>query len=359
MSGTSGDYVTEALLRLKAGTADKEFFDLLTKEEKEALKYTTGTDIILDTETGQVIESKDSLHGIKTQYSSKEIEGFLNTTGMEDGERSLARIKKDLEEYNNLLASSAENLGTTSKALEFYGKAMHNAEGVVDQHTKESAKAIANQYKFNKTFNESVQVYYNNEEAIKAYMTAMEKGENVSFDLADAMGELAESLEAMFDTELSADFIEEQFEQIQKILTGTEKEAESAYKEIKALLNAEAMTNALGEAMTLAGEDLTSLANAIANLDVKEDLTLGKNFSKQLIDMVNNAHMTVSEMEALFNSLELEIPPYKVQENKVEVKSDTVPESKTRHHYDGYIVNPNPDAEDGYDKIKVNYYWDE
>lgn len=358
LSGTSSDYVTEALLRLKAGTADKEFFDLLTKEEKDALHYVNKEEIYAD-DDGKLTDKKAFIHDIRTQYSSEQINDFLNTAGMEDGERSISRIRKDLEEYNGVLQTTAETLGTTSKALEFYGKALHNAEGTIDEHTRESAKAIANQYKFNKSFNESVQIYYNNEDAIKAYRKAMEDGEKVSFDLADAMGELAESLETMFDTELSTDFIEEQFEQIQKILTGTEEEAESAYREIKALLNAEAMTNALGEAMTLAGKDLTSLSEAIANLDIKEDLTLGKNFSKQLIDMVNNAHMTVSEMEALFNSLELEIPPYKVEENKVEVKSDTIPENKTRHHYDGWMIVPDAESEKGYREVDVDYYWDE
>ena len=38
LNSTSQDYITRAMLKLQSGEADKEFFDLLTDEEKRALK---------------------------------------------------------------------------------------------------------------------------------------------------------------------------------------------------------------------------------------------------------------------------------------------------------------------------------
>ena len=210
LNETSSDFVTEALLRFQAGPSDddKEFFAKLTDTEKAALSsqmVTTGA-------------GSTTLSGVSVDsgYSVQQVQDYLQLTG--DLQRSIERQRDDLKSYNTVLASSAEGLGTTAQALEFFGHAMYNASEESNDFTKESAKNIAAQYKFNKAYNATVSVYYDNKDAIKAYGKAIKNNEEISYDLADAMGELSISLKEM-GLSLSAETISDKLSTIEKLLT--------------------------------------------------------------------------------------------------------------------------------------------
>lgn len=347
-NSSSKQYIEEALLRLQSGTADTEFFNKLTNEEKEALRSSMGTRTYLYGDGTQ--KETNTIQGvdIDSQYSTEQVNSWLAAN--EEVSRSAERIKADLKDYNSVLGEQAAQLGTTKEALEFYAIATEKAGKMENQKDRASAESIALQYKFNKAYNKTVSVYLNNKKAIEAYQKALENHEEVAYDVADAMGELANSLKDM-GLSLDAETISNHLDDVQKLLGGTEKEAKEAYVTLKELSNIDLLSSTLGVAKT----EVESLGKTIAGLSAGDTLT--GEFADNLTQMVNDAHLTEQELIDLFNNLHLEIPPYEAAPNEVSVDSVTVPGYATRHYYNGQMVIP--DGKGGYKKETVDYYWDE
>lgn len=276
---------------------------------------------------------------------------------------NIKRQNQDLISYNQTLESQAEALGTTKEALEFYNIAMDNASKKVSEKTADTAKQVAEQYKFNKAYNNAVSVYYDNEKAIKAYAKAIEKGEEVSYDLADAMGEVSKSLKEM-GLSLSSETISTHLKEIEKLLTGTEQEAEEVYKTLLHLSRLDVLKQMFGNE-----EQYQNFFNGIASgyealVAEIEKTDFGNNINQQYADalsqMINATDLTVAQINELAQGLGIEIPvEYQVpaEFSVKDVKFTTQAKSVT-HRYSGEMPNPAYDPEKGNEKtIPIDYAW--
>lgn len=353
----SSQYMTEAMLGLKTGTFDEELTKLLTNEEKEKIKSAVKPEITEPVKSFSF--SADEPFSMYSQYSQEELDKFLATT--DEVGRSIERIKADLKEYNNTLESQAAQLGTTKEALEFYGQATYNASKETNKMDKASAEAIADQYKFNKKYNEAVAVFYDNEEAIKAYGKALENNEQISYDVADAMGELSKSLKEM-GLSLSAEQVSNNLDTIQTLLTGTKEEAEQAYQKLLQL----SQINTLNEIFGPEAEDqlkkytysYQQLVDAINNSDPGSYLST--NYANALSKMITDTNLTIDEINRLAEGLNITIPvEYNVPEKlSVEDKEITTKATSTLHRYTGQMPNPAYDGKKNKKQyLDVNYSW--
>lgn len=252
LNASSQNYIAEAYSALVAG--DKKYnFDTLNNEEKRAL-----SEIIPQvSKKGNISQYA----GLSESFSTEEINKILVQT-QEIG-NTIERIKRDTANYNSELEAQAKQLDTSVEALDLYAVALDNANGVTHTQTLETAKNVAERYKFNKAYNNSVKIYYDNEEAIKEYTKAIKNGTEPSYDLADAMGELAISLKEM-GLNLSGKSIAGNLDTINKLLTGTAEEAEDAYKALYEISQQDVLKRIFGDPddVTMAEEQADKLRNA-------------------------------------------------------------------------------------------------
>lgn len=358
LSGSSQSYITEALLGLNAGTATEETFKMLTDEEKKAIAgLSRGQQVTMYSDGTQ--ETTDLLGGmeISSEYNMDQINKWLELSG-EVG-RSTERIKADLKEYQNTLESYASSLDTSTEALEFFGHAMYNASGEVNDMDKASAELIADQYKFNKAYNAAVETYYNNEEAIKEYSKALKNNEDISHDVADAMGELAGTLEDM-GLAMDSETISNHLDDITTLLTGTEEEAEAAYQKLLVLARMDTMTEMFGpeaqNQLAQYGYTYQQLVDGISNTN--PGALLSENYANALSQMITDTELTASQIEQLAERLNIEIPmTYQVPEELEMTQKDyTIKASSTLHTYTGEMPNPAYNGKNDV-TIPVNYSW--
>ena len=345
LKSSSESYITEALLRLQAGTFDKDFANLLTNEEKSILQ------------SGKQSSGKIFGVNVANNISNEQLNQLLQLTNETD--RSLERIKSDLLDYNNILANSAKELNTTTEALKFYGYAMYNASNEVNEMNRTTAEAIADQYKFNKMYNKAVEIYYNNEEAIAEYTKALSNNEDIAYDVADAMGELSLSLKNM-GLSMSAETISTHLAWIKQLLTGNKKEAEEAYKVLLSLAQLDTLKEMFGpeaeNQLQKYGYTYQELIDAINSTDA--GTYLSQTYADALGKMITDTELTIDQIQQLADGLNITIPvEYNVPE-KLEIsdKEITTKATSTLHRYTGEMPNP---AYDGTNSptITVDYAW--
>lgn len=246
------------------------------------------------------------------------------------------------------MSAQAQALETTTKALELYGYAMEKSDKGIKDKTKETAKAIAEEYAFNKAYNEAADTFDDTKDAYDAYIKALKTGGKVSYDTVDQVAELQEKLEDMLGLDISPEFLEKNYNDIKTMLSGTASEAEAAYDRIQQ----SAIKDALQNSLNFSADEATNLVNYLATLDPGAELS--STWTKRLVEMINNANMTVDEVESLFANMHIEMPPpddYEISEESV--KSEA---TKTKHTYDGVI--PTGKVKDGVaETIPIKYEW--
>ena len=271
--------------------------------------------------------------------------------------RTIERQKADLIDYNNILKNQAETLGTSKEALDFYAIAMEGAGDIVNNHSAETAEAIAQQYKFNKQYNKAVSIYEDNKEAIEAYNKALKNNENISYEVADAMGEVSLALKEM-GLSLSAETISSHLPLINQLLTGTEEEARAAYEQLLNLAQIDILKSLFGNSEQLVSqyEDIVNHINSLepgANMDAI--------YADKLRNMINDTNLTVAQIQELASQLHIDIPvEYSVPDTfgMKDVHFTTAAKSTT-HTYSGEMPNPaystdNPNAPR---TIPIEYAW--
>lgn len=368
LDSSSESYITEALLRLQAGTFDDEFAKKLTNEEKAILNKNreggSQTTFYKNTKTGKEWSETteyNTVGGVQvdTDISSEQINKWLALN--KEVDRSVERIKADLQDYNYTLDEMAKDMGTSTEALQFYGIAMYNANKETNKMDKAAAEAIANQYKFNKAYNEAVEIYYDNEDAIKAYDKALKNGEDIAYDVADAMGELSKSLKEM-GLSLSAETISEHLEDVKKLLTGNKKEAEEAYQALLKLAQLDTLKSIFGpeakDQVEKYGYSYQQLIDAINNTEA--GTYLAKEYGNALSQMIQDTELTISQINELADGLNITIPvEYKVPDKlSVEDKAITTKATSVLHRYKGEMPNPAWDGKDkSKQKVNIDYTW--
>ena len=162
----------------------------------------------------------------------------------------------------------------------------------------------------------------------------MEKNEDVSYDVADAVGKVLDDLEKMGITLTNGQLKDPKvLANIQKLFSGTRKEAEAAYQELEKL-SIENMWDQW-RAQVLKTKDFTAetidelKANIISLND--GDLITGDNLS-QFRKYIENAQMTYDELIQFLDANHIkyeidDIEPVKVEKNEIPGSSTT-----QRHH---------------------------
>ena len=258
------------------------------------------------------------------------------------------RLKLDTENYNTELQRQAQSLGTTEKALKLYHASLTAAGKAEKDLNKENAKAVGSTYKFNKAWNNAVDTFEKTEDAYDAWLTSLENGEEVSYDVADAVGEMQQSLEDTLGFEVDGDFLKNNSKLIKKFLSDNKQDAEAAYKELK---RKALEATLLGHGIIV--DNITAFTDELNSLNAGEQLS--EKYSKQLTEMLQNTEMTKDELEKIFAEMHLEMPNI---ENEAEWEPVTYeqPGQTTVHHYSGdYPVLKNGELT----TQEINYKWTE
>ena len=339
-SDTSTKYVSGVYEALRAGTLTEEDLKLLTKEELSpiyaGIKFAPNPEY--DNDSMQLV-----------------VDTYENTT-LEDGERSNERRLADLQEYNDELRNQAKELDTTSTALDLYATAMKNANGEVNDHTRETAKSAAEEYKFNKSYNNAISTFEDNKDAFNAYVKALKKGDKVAYDVADGAGAIIDSLKEMKLTITAEDLKDDNvISQINKLLNGTEKEAEAAYEKLFELSQMNALKEFFGD-NEANYEKYQTIIDGINNTKIDGNLTGAAR--DDLAAFLETANFTAEQIQELSNQLGVEIPiTYEAPPDATVVDDQyTIKASTVKHTYSGYM--PSGRVVDGeIETLPVNYSW--
>ena len=153
-----------------------------------------------------------------------------------------ARFAAFSADYTNVLDQNAESLGTTTEALKLYGDTITGVNGELKQLSRSTGELVAQEYAFNKAYNEGVSTFEDAADAYDKWIKSVNsKGKiKISYDVADEVAKIKKSLEDILGSEVSSDFLNKYNKEIKKLFTGTEKEAEDAYKFLQDKLSEEA-----------------------------------------------------------------------------------------------------------------------
>jgi len=236
---------------------------------------------------------------------------------------------------------------------------MKNTGKLTGMQTAEMADQIAASYKFNKAYNDSVKIYEKNTDAIDDWIKASKNQEQVSYETADAIAELVDSLEGVFGRKVSAKFVTDNIETVKTMLTGTEEEAKKAYESLQALADADLLRTTFGDniinGIFKTEQALNDFAAYFSKLDVGGKVD--QEYAKKLIRMVNASKMTQEQIEELFRSMHLEVPDFEGPD--VQVTENTVPSTPqtTTTHHDFSGTMPIPDGNGGYTTQTIEGGW--
>ena len=334
LNADSKDYVTEAAIAISTGQTDKYNFSSMTPEEIDALKAAYN----------ELGGSFLSLTHLSDEYFEK-----LKSQTSEE-----ARAAEDLKRYNEEIVDQATQLGISKNALKVYDTALQNASKSTIEYTKSAASAAAQAYEFNKNYNAGRKAFEDSKDAWNAYTKALKKGEDISYDVADAVGEIIDDLEKMGITLNNSQLKDPKvLSTIQKLFTGTKKEAEAAYQELEKLSLDNMWDQWRAQVLktsTLTNEAIEDLKRSITSLN-ENDLIKGDNFTR-FREYISNAHMTYDELIKFLDANHIK---YEVDDiEPVEVKKNTIPGSKTTQRHT--ITGTNPYTGE---KIDSTLSWEE
>ena len=139
------------------------------------------------------------------------------------------------------------------------------------------------------------------------YGDVLKSGDNTNIKYAQGIGKIRESVEDMFGTDISDDFIADHLEEIERLANGDltvfDELQKAATQDLIMKIAAEVDDPALQETFS-------EMNNIIANADI-ENLEVGASlesteFGNALADLVNSSNLTVEEMQKIFDSFGFE-----------------------------------------------------
>ena len=220
-----------------------------------------------------------------------------------DPAQAVANIaRRTAEEINAIFSANAQQLDTTTEALEAYAAHLIEVnEGLAD-NKKMAAQAAVEHFRMAKALNNLQEVFAENAEVLR------EADEN-SIDYYEALGKVAQAVEDTFGLKVSAEFIKDNLEDIERMAEGDEKALARLRKEVNKdwILNlniSEDNKNALAKEI----DELSALAE---NAPIGTQLTLD---NSDAIAAINEAlytgSATIEDIEAMFNNANLQMPEY-------------------------------------------------
>ena len=301
------DYITEAATAMLTG--ENYQYQYLTPEEIDLLKNS------LD-EMGASIEGVD--------LKSQEFWQHLKEQSSEE-----IRLQQDMARYDDELYNQAKALDVSKNALKAYDVALQNVNKSEDEYSRSAAKAAADTYKFNKAYNTGRKAFENNKDAWNEYVDALQKGVIPAYDVADAAGAILDELEKIGIVLNKSQLKDSQvLKNINKLFTGTAKEAEKAYQELEKLSvsnmwdtwNAKVL-----ESGNLTSDVLKQIQQDITSLN-EDEIINGDNF-KRFREYIENAKMSYEELIQFLDANHIK---YTIDDiEKLDVVANDIPGTKT------------------------------
>ena len=203
-------------------------FELSDEYLKEALGF--GTDSHFDVQDGRVISKGNGYVNAgqgqfmvdKQQeiYDLQEAANNYNAVLIET-----QRLQNDLNAGNVYINQAAEQYDLDAETLQVYAKQLQSINAEQEMSYEAAAKMAVANAKFSKGLKELRDNFEKNIKALETYTKD-------SFEYAEAVASLSESLSKMFGVDVSANFIETYKEQIKEIVRGGEK-AKQVFEELE------------------------------------------------------------------------------------------------------------------------------
>ena len=266
-------YISEGYLAAKIGDTTYDYSALTAREKAEVERQ-----IRANATGGQI---------------SQEQQDFLNQMNNTQFDAT-KRASADVERFNDRLEVEAQQLGTTSNALKLYTLAVEKAGKQNVKYSDAVAKNGAANYKFNKAYNEGRKVFEDSAEAWDTYIKAISNGEDISYDVADAAGEVVDSLKEM-GLVLTEDQLADPdtLKKIKTIFSGTKEEAKAAFEELRDAAWLDNLITKFG----IANQDAKTFIDTLKGMkvgDLLNDQAFFANFQQQL----QNTKMTYDEWKS-------------------------------------------------------------
>lgn len=346
----SVDYITEAITNYKYGNKD---YDLskLSNEEFKSFKNNYEYEGVENASITDGEFNKAENYIILLEKINKE-----EKRRAENGQNTDARRAEDLKKYNDELERQASLLGTTKSSLGIYAAAMKKINKDTSDNTRDTAKNAAEKYKFNKEYNQSVKTFNDNKDAFDRYRKAIKSGkvDDITYDIADAMGEIAKQTRDFLGLDLSDEFFADSknLDLINKMMTGTQKEAKAAYEELRKLGQIDALTH-----LGLDIETAKGILNEVSNTKIGENVQLSPKYINALKEMIDKGNYTKEQVEGILKSADLQLGDGLV----LKETTYNLPEETVEHVYDGQMPDPTGrvDEDGNLMTLPIKYKWKE
>ena len=293
------------------------------------------------------------------EFVSKELESNLGITNqtlqdyinkmreanasVDEFGRTQERIAADLQDYNNTLEAAAQELDVSTKTMELYGDAVLNTDKVEKKKDATTANAIKRMATFNKIYNEAIEVYEDNQDALEDYANAINNQLVPSLEATEGAAAVSDKLEEM-GLSLNGVQLAQNIDLINTLLTGTGEEAENAYRELEkiSLLNVlEGFDTSVFDKLE---GGLQGFVNSLANIDFGP---LDDKYAEALRKMINDSNLTKQQIQELLSNMHIESPNMDINAKETPIK--TKPSTRTIS-YRGYmpdLSNVNNRVKDG------------
>ena len=296
----------------------KDEYDLTTEQAQALLKeseaygrFEDAVQVFVDDSTiVQQIKAKGSMavEEVQKWYASLPEQDrtlFIGLDFSTIGSLEEAKIKMDELREKALIAEArndAETLGVDSDTFDTYAYLLGKTNKELDINTSETAQAALANIRLNKGLEELQKNWKNN-------LTALSKNERGSLEYAEALGEVKEQLEKMFDVELSPAFIENNLGLINEIANGNVEALDDLQDKMAEDYIANMVINDFSinenEITKSAQEARDYLTNMMKNID--NDIEMGKNvnidgYLDTLQEMVDAGQITEEQLQMMFKA---------------------------------------------------------
>ena len=315
-TGEGAEYIAESQFQaIQQGTVDASLLNKMTAKE---LDFAINT----SSELAAISEAVD-IYNSKMNESAEVVDQWG---------RNQARIAADLQEYTGVLHSAAEQLGVSTTTMDLYGDAVLNASKEEKRKNTTTAEEIASLAKFNKAYNEAINLYEDNKDALEDYANAINNHLVPSLEAAEGAAEIVDKLKEMGLT-LSGTDLAQNLDTINTLLTGTEEEAKAAYDALEKLSYMNVLVNFDTSSFDDFENGIEGFAEYLSTLNPGAQIE--SEYATALTNMINASQMTREQIFELLDSLHLRGPNMDMKVNK---KKDKIADKKVEHiRYEGTI----------------------
>ena len=240
-------------------------------------------------------EYREALQAALTDYQTN--------GGAEYYYNELAR--KEAAEISQIFAEGSKELEISEEALESYADSLLDANEGLEENKKLAAQVAVANVRLAKGLNSIQEIFKDN-------ANVLEEADESSLDYHEAIGQLADAMEATFGMEVDASFVKDNLEQIQKMAEGDVE----ALQLVRNELNKDYIMNLVleGDLETELANELNRLSDLAMKSPIGTELTINNsNAIAAINEALYTGQATISDIEAMFNNANLQMPEYKTK----------------------------------------------